>query len=122
MSGGLERVIDAYVAAWNEPDAAARAKLLDEAVVDEFVFEGPSGHFRGRPAVEELIAAMRERMPGTEVIRIGDCIVRAGGEPPRFGWEIRTVSGQPLLAGTDKAEVGDDGRLRRVEMEGFGGT
>ena len=40
----------------------------------------------------------------------------------RFGWQIRTSGGQPLLAGTDVAVVGDDGRLRRVEMEGFGGA
>lgn len=118
MSGGLERVIDAYIAAWNEPGAARRARLLDQAVVEDFVFEGPTGHFRGRKAVEDLIAAMRERMPGTEVVRTGG----VHGQPARFGWQIRTLSGQPLLAGTDRAEVGKDGRLVRVEMEGFGAT
>ena len=111
-------MIDAYVAAWNEPDAATRAQLLDQAVVDDFVFEGPNGHFRGREAVDKLIAAMQQRMPGTEVVRVGE----ADGDPARFGWQIRTTGGQPLLAGTDLAEVGQDGRLRRVEMEGFGGA
>jgi hypothetical protein len=118
MSGALERVIDAYVAAWNEPDAAARAKLLAEAVADDFVFEGPTGHFRGRQAVEDLITATRERMPGTEVVRTGP----VSTEAPRFAWQIRTASGQPLLAGTDLAELAGDGRLRRVEMEGFAAT
>lgn len=117
MTGTVEYLLDAYVAAWNERDGVARAALLDQAVADDFLFEGPTGRFKGRHAVDELIAALQERMPGALVVRTGPI---AATEPVRFPWEIRRESGERLLGGTDVAEIGEDGRLRRIAMEGWG--
>jgi hypothetical protein len=114
----VEDVVDAYVAAWNAVDPSERQRLLDKAVADEFVFEGPTGRFAGRVAVDELIAAMQERMPSASVFRVG--AAEAAGPYVEFGWEIRTSAGARLLAGTDVGEVGQDGRLTRVEMKSMG--
>lgn len=120
MGGGLEDVVDAavdaYVAAWNATEPAERRRLLDDAVADDFVFEGPTGAFKGREAVAAFVGEMQERMPSTEVVRTGPAAV---ARPfVEFGWEIRnTVSGARLLGGVDAAEVDDDGRLTRVEMK-----
>lgn len=111
----LEQVVDAYVAAWNEVDRAERDRLLDEATTDDFVFEGPTGRFKGRAAVDGLIAAMQERMPSATVVRVGPA---EAVEPfVTFGWEIRTSGGARLLGGVDAGELGPDGRLIRVEMQ-----
>ncbi len=116
MRGGLEKVVDAYVAAWNATDPAARQRLLDGSVTDDFVFSGPTGEFKGREAVDAFIAAMQERMPATEVVRTGPAT--AAARYVEFGWELRNAStGARLLAGADGAEVGADGRLARVEMK-----
>ena len=116
MGGGLEDVVSAYVAAWNAADPAERRRLLDEAVTDDFVFEGPTGAYKGRDAVANFIAEMQERMPSTEVVRTGPAT--AAGAFAEFGWEIRsTASGARLLGGADEADVGGDGRLTRVEMK-----
>ncbi len=116
QNGGLERVVDAYVAAWNAAAPSDRRALLEEAVTDDFVFEGPTGSFKGREAVVGFIAEMQQRMPCTEVVRRGPAT--AAGAFVEFGWEIRnTASGARLLGGADWADVGDDGRLTRVEMK-----
>jgi hypothetical protein len=106
----LEEAVDAYLAAWNERDGAARAFLLDAAVADDFEFHGPTGTFRGRPALEGLIVALQERMGGAIVVRTGPV---ANG---RFGWVVQTPAGDPLLGGTDQADAADDGRLRRISV------
>ena len=105
----------AYVAAWNAIDPAERQELLDGAVTDDFVFEGPTGRFKGRDAVSDFIGEMQVRMPATEVVRTGPATVAASFV--EFDWEIRSAAGGRLLGGTDSADLGDDGRLARVEMK-----
>lgn len=113
---GLEQIVDAYVAAWNATDPVERRRLLDDAVSDDFVFEGPTGAFKGREAVGAFIGEMQQRMPSTEVVRSG--AATAAGTFVEFGWEIRnTATGARLLGGADWADVADDGRLSRVEMK-----
>ena len=116
MAGGLEDVVDAYVAAWNALHPAERRRLLDDSVTEDFVFSGPTGEFKGRDAVGTFIAAMQERMPSTEVVRAGRAT--SAGPFVEFEWEIRnTLSGARLLGGVDAGEVAADGRLSRVEMK-----
>jgi len=107
MRADLERVVDGYVAAWNEADPLLRSDLLAESVTDDFEFTGPTGTFRGREAVEGLIVALRTRMAGAVVARIGP--VDAG----TFRWAI-VNAGATLLEGVDEVEAAPDGRLRRI--------
>lgn len=119
MGASLQESVDAYLAAWNERDVAARQVLLDAAVADDFEFHGPTGTFRGRPALEGLIVALQERMGGAVVVRTGDVEPAPGCVPERsgrFAWVVQTPTGDSLLGGTDHAEAGDDGRLRRISV------
>jgi hypothetical protein len=106
----LEQAVDGYVAAWNEPDPVVRAQLLDASVTDDFEFTGPTGTFRGRQAVEGLIVALRTRMAGASVARLGPV---DGGV---FRWSIVTEEGATLLEGVDEVETGPDGRLARISV------
>jgi hypothetical protein len=108
VGADLERVVDGYVAAWNEADPVLRRDLLTESVTDDFEFTGPTGTFRGRDAVEGLIVALRTRMAGAIVARLGP--VEAG----TFRWAIVTAGGATLLEGVDEVEAGPDGRLRHI--------
>jgi hypothetical protein len=105
---GLEEVLDAYVAAWNEPDPEARRRLLERSLADGCTFEGPTGRFVGRDAIDRFIGALQGRMPGARVERVGP----ADGEA--FSWRICTADGRMLLAGHDLVEVDGDGRLRSI--------
>ena len=106
----LEEAVDGYVAAWNEPDPIVRAQLLDVAVTDDFEFTGPTGTFRGRQAVEGLIVALRTRMVGATVARVGPI------DRGVFRWSIVTAEGATLLEGVDEVEAAPDGRLARISV------
>jgi hypothetical protein len=106
----LEEAVDGYVAAWNEADPIVRAQLLDGAVTDDFEFTGPTGTFRGREALEGLIVALRTRMAGATVARLGPV---DGGA---FRWSIVTADGATLLEGVDEVEAAPDGRLSRISV------
>ena len=110
MPANLEEAIDGYVAAWNEPDPVVRAALLEAAVTDDFEFTGPTGTFRGRHAVDGLIVALRTRMAGATVARLGPV---DGGT---FRWSIVTATGAILLEGVDEVETAPDGRLSRISV------
>ncbi len=106
----LEASVDAYVAAWNEPDPVVRAQLLSGSVTDDFEFTGPTGTFRGRDAVEGLIVALQSRLVGATVARLGPI------EGGTFRWAIVADGGATLLEGVDQAEAAPDGRLSRISV------
>ncbi len=113
MGTPLESVLDAYVDAWNEPDAARRRALLERSITDDCLFEGPLGALTGREAVERLIVAMQDRMPGTSIVRVG---APEEGDELRFRWEVQTAEGERLMSGVDTVDVAGDGRLRRIVL------
>ena len=63
----LDDVLAAYDAAWNESDAAERARLLARSLTDDAELVDPSGRFQGRQAVNERIAGFSDRFPGARV-------------------------------------------------------
>ena len=110
MAAEIDRAVDGYVAAWNEPDPVVRGRLLAGSVTDDFEFTGPTGTFRGREAVEGLIVALQTRMAGATVARVGPVDGRT------FRWAIVTATGATLLEGVDEVEAAPDGRLRRISV------
>lgn len=110
MPAPVEEMVDSYVAAWNEADPVVRADLLGRSVTDDFEFTGPTGTFRGRPAVEGLIVALQTRLAGAVVARLGPV------EGGTFRWAIVTATGASLLEGVDEVETAQDGRLRRISV------
>jgi hypothetical protein len=110
MPADLEQAVDGYVAAWNEADPVMRAALLAGSVTDDFQFTGPTGTFRGRDAVEGLIVALRTRMAGATVARLGPV------SGTTFRWAIVTADGATVLEGVDDVEAAPDGRLRRITV------
>lgn len=112
----LEKMIDGYLAAWNERDADRRAELLAQAVTEDCVFVGPLGEARGRTALGAAITEAQDMAPDALVERVGP--VEPGvppDVPPGFRWRIRS-QGSTLLQGTDVVECSDDGRLRRIAV------
>lgn len=107
-------MIDLYFAAWNEPDAAARQRLLEQCWAADGTLISPNGEERGHAAVSARISAFHTRWPGARVLLASG--IDAHHHILRYGWEIRAADGAPLLEGLDVGEQAEDDRLRRVVM------
>ncbi len=107
-------VVAAYDAAWNEPNATERRRLLERSFTEDGVLIEPRGRFEGRDAILERIASFSERFPGARVLLTSGVDEHHGFV--RYAWTIVGADGSVLLEGIDFAELGSDGRLRRVIM------
>lgn len=56
--------IEAYVAAWNERDPEARARLIARACANDFRIVTSGRCFRGRDGLDAMIAEFQKRRPG----------------------------------------------------------
>ena len=110
----IPEVVAAYDAAWNEPDATERRRLLERSFAEDGVLIEPRGRFDRREAVLERIAGFSERFPGARVVLTSGVDEHHGFM--RYAWTIVGADGSALLEGIDFAELGSDGRLRRVIM------
>ena len=62
----VANVLD-YVAAWNEPDAATRLKLLERCWTDDGAYVDPKVELRGRSALSEYISKVQAGRPGARL-------------------------------------------------------
>jgi len=108
----VERVIDAYCAAWNEPDRARRREMLSAVWRAEATYTDPTAHVAG---VDQLVAHIEKvlaRRPGARVVRTSAVDAHHGFV--RFAWRVVQADGTLLPDGIDFAEVDNDGAIRGV--------
>jgi hypothetical protein len=109
MSASL---VATYAAAWDETDADARGRLLEECWAAEGVYVDPTARAEGREGLSRHIAGFHDRWPGYRI----DLTTNADGHGShlRFGWAMKRPDGSVELEGMDYAEVDDAGRLTRI--------
>ena len=107
-------VLAAYDAAWNAPDGAERARLLERSLTEDAELVDPTGRFAGRQAIDERIGGFGERFPGARVTITSGVDEHHGFA--RYAWSISAAGGETMLEGIDVVERAADGRLRRVAM------
>jgi hypothetical protein len=108
---GFSGVVAAYAAAWNEPDAARRTALLEEAWADGGVYQDPQATAEGRDALVAHIGGFQAMLPGHRVdITSG---VDSNGVGLRWAWVIRNGD-DVVLEGVDFADLAPDGRIQRI--------
>jgi hypothetical protein len=105
------QAITTYGAAWNEPDAARRAELLEEAWATDGAYLDPTGHAEGRDALVAHIGGFQEMMPGHTIDMTSGVDEHDGVF--RFAWVMRNADGD-VLEGMDYGELADDGRISRI--------
>ena len=106
------RVIDDYLAIWNETDRTIRQALIARTWTEDATYTDPAAETAGHDGIDGLVAAAQAQFPGFLFRRIG--AVDAHHAFLRFCWEAGPTGGEALAAGSDVAVIGDDGRLRRV--------
>ncbi len=113
-----ERLIKTYCAAWSEPDAMQRLRLLDQVWAPDGRYTDPSADVSGIPALSDHIASTLARYPGARVITTSRVDAHHG--LLRFNWCLVLADGKRLPDGVDFAELSPDGRIRRIA--GFFGS
>lgn len=110
-TGEVTAVVDTYFAAWNEPDASARADLIERAWAPGGRYVDPLQESEGHEQFSDLAANVHAHYPGQRFRRLTEVDVHH--DQARFGWEL-AGDDSVTVAGVDVARIGPDGRLAAV--------
>jgi hypothetical protein len=108
----IEEAVANYVAAWNEPDPAPRARLLEQAVAEDVRIALDRREVRGRGAVAAEIAELHRRLPGVRG-RLSTA-VDVQGNVCRFAAQVERADGTSVAEMLDACECDASGRLRLI--------
>jgi SnoaL-like domain len=104
--------IEAYVAAWNETDAARRSALLEQACSEDIQLWTPGRRVAGRAALAAMMADFQARRPGWRAAFASSITVQ--GLVFRYAGQIEGEGAPPAPPGGDTLDTGacsEDGRI-----------
>jgi SnoaL-like protein len=104
--------VEDYVAAWNEPDAAARTKLLDSCWAEDATYLDPNADLRGRSALGAHITKMQAGRPGARIEFMSG--IDLHHNVVRFLWRLVRGDGSTGDVSIDFGEVDASGKLVRI--------
>lgn len=104
--------IDNHLAGYAEPDPDRRRDLLSAAWADDGHLIDPPLEGVGLDAIVGCGEAVVTHYPGHRFVRTSD--VDAHHDTARYSWELRDSDDSVVLEGVDIADLGHDGRLRRI--------
>ena len=108
-----ERLVDRYVAMWNEGDAGRRRQAIVELWAPDGLPAHQRGEWRGHQAMEERVTGSWEK----SVRDGGNVFVSAGNVEGyrnvlRFNWHMkRAASGATAAKGFELLTLAEDGRI-----------
>lgn len=112
MNNDVRRVIDGYIATWNETNPERRRAMLREVCAEDCAYTDPKVEAKGLDQLEGFIAAVQQQFPGV-VFSLGGT-VDSHHEQARFTWHAGPPgSKEPLAIGFDVVAL-ERGRIRRV--------
>ena len=100
-----------YLKAWNETDAARRARLLEEGWSADAHYVDPLMSGQGAQQIGRLIGGVHERFPGFRFNLLGE--PNGHGDHVRFSWSLGPAGAEPPIKGSDVVEL-QNGRIARV--------
>ena len=109
----LDAFVERYVAVWNEPDAAARRRMIEALWTPDGANFTKSNEWRGHKALEARVRGAHERW-----VRDGGCLFRTRSADShhsavRLVWEmVSTGRGQVVSVGMEVMLLARDGRIR----------
>jgi hypothetical protein len=107
-----KETVEAYMAAWNEPDEAKRRSVLQRAWADGATYTDPMAHAAGIDEVIALVTQFQSQMPGAKIVQTSAIDEHHGRL--RFGWAMKGPDGSTRMEGIDVGELAEDGRLRSI--------
>lgn len=106
-----------YIAAFNEPDAAARRERIAGLFAPDATYTDPMADVSGVDGIDGFVGAAKAQLAGFEFRLLGP--VDAHHDQARFRWEAGPTEvldgpGDAPVIGFDVVVTGDDGRITRV--------
>jgi SnoaL-like domain len=108
----MQEIIDRYIAAWNETDAAARRELVSSLWAADGSYTDPLADVRGADAIAGLMGAAQQQFSGL-VFTLGGP-VDANHNQARFTWHLGPDGAEPVVIGFDVVVLDGDGRIASV--------
>jgi uncharacterized protein YndB with AHSA1/START domain len=109
---GAAELVDGWLAAWSEPDAAARDAMLDRIASPDVAFRDQFSLVDGLEDLRPHLAAVHRFMPGLRLVREGD--VRHCQGTVLADWVARDQDGQTRGSGTNVFVMDPHGRIKAV--------
>jgi hypothetical protein len=108
----MQEIIERYIAAWNETDAAKRRELVGALWAADGSYTDPLADVRGPDAIAELIGAAQQQFPGFGFTLGGP--VDVNHHQARFTWHLGPAGAEPVVIGFDVVVLDGDGRIASV--------
>jgi len=108
----IAKTVTQYMAAWNEPEAAARSALLAQCWSDGGIYVDPGVSLAGRNALNAHIATVQASRPGARLEFMSGIDIHH--DVVRFLWRLVRPDGTGGDISIDFGEVGPDGRLLKI--------
>jgi SnoaL-like domain len=108
----MQEIIERYITAWNETDAAARRELVGSLWAAGGTYTDPLADVRGPDAIAALIGAAQQQFPGLAFTLGGP--VDANHNQGRFTWHLGPADGEPVVIGFDVVVLDDAGHIASV--------
>jgi len=107
----LTRLVDCYIAMWNERDAGRRRDLIAAIWTQDASYIDPLMQGDGHGGIAAMVEGVQARFPKHRFARTSD--VEAHHERIRFCWALATESGAAIVRGVDFGVVAGD-RLHQI--------
>ena len=108
----MQEIIERYLAAWNETDAAARLALVESLWAADGSYTDPLADVRGPEAIASLMGAAQRQFAGLTFTLGGP--VDANHNQARFTWHLGPAGGEAVVIGFDVVVLDGDGRIASV--------
>jgi multidrug efflux pump subunit AcrA (membrane-fusion protein) len=108
--------VEAYVATWNEIDAARRQAGIARTWAAAGRYRDPVMASDGPVEIDAMLAAVQARFPGFVLKRTSkvDSHVAAGERFVRFSWSLGPEAGPSAVEGVDFGTLAADGKLASI--------
>src|ERR1700677_5049635 len=96
------KIIEQYIASWNETDADGRRALIDEVFAADAAYTDPMAELHGRDEIDGGIGGVQQMWGGLVFSLAGP--VDAHHSQARFPWHLGPADGgEPVVIGFDVA-------------------
>jgi hypothetical protein len=106
------KVIDDYIASWNETDPQRRKAVIARVWADAGAYRDPLMASDGHAGIDAMIAGVQGRFAGLAMKRVSRIDSHNG--QVRFSWALAPENGPAMVEGVDFGVLAADGRLASI--------